>query len=279
MATGHQYYEADGAPLHLPADPARVAGAWQSHRTRLRSWFAGLPDDRWSAPTRCMDWNVTDIAQHLLLVTNFLTFTLHHARKRQPTTVLQGFDPQAGPAALLASAPKLSSTQLVADLEAIDARVDAVIAEMTHDDWFGPAEAPPGRVPAYLALTHMLFDSWVHERDLMVPAGEVVVTDVSEASVVIAYVVGLAGIARGVDERPPLTQRLVIKPTDADGPLEVNVGPDGVRIGLTDASAQPNASGTAADLVDIATGREPRGRLELDAAASTYLRHLASRMN
>ena len=80
MAAGHQYYEADGAPLDVPADPARVVAAWQSHRTRLRSWFAGLPDDRWSAPTRCMDWNVTDIAQHLLLVTNFLTFTLHRIK-------------------------------------------------------------------------------------------------------------------------------------------------------------------------------------------------------
>ena len=39
------------------------------------------------------------------------------------------------------------------------------------------AEAPPGRLPAHMAVNHFLFDSWVHEHDLMLPRGEIPAVD------------------------------------------------------------------------------------------------------
>ncbi|MGN6474550.1 MAG: maleylpyruvate isomerase N-terminal domain-containing protein [Mycobacteriales bacterium] len=279
MASGHQYYDADGAPLEVPGEPAKVAAAWRSHRTRLRQWFAGLPEDRWSSPTRCPEWRVTEMAAHLISATQFLGFTLHEAKRGNPTTLLRGFDPKAGPAALVAAASKRTPTELLAELTDVDARVDAEISGYSESDWQAFAESPAGHVPAYLSLTHMLFDSWVHERDLMVPAGEVPSTDADEASIVAAYVFGLSGIARAADEPPHPDTTLQLQLTDIDLTLVIQRAEGRVRVTAGAIYAPVDATGTAADLVSYTTGRDPEGRPVVDASAATYLSNLVTRMN
>jgi uncharacterized protein (TIGR03083 family) len=279
MASGHQYYDADGAPLEVPTNPSEVVAAWRSHRVRLRQWFADLPEQRWSSPTRCPEWRVTDMAAHLIGVTQFLGFTLREARRGSPTTLLRGFDPQAGPAALVAAASKRAPKELVAELTEADVRVDAEIDGFTDSDWRRPAESPAGHVPAFLSLLHMLFDSWVHERDLMLPAGEVPPTDRDEAAIVAGYVFGLAGIARAADEGPHPDTTLQLRLTDIDHTFVVQRAAGRVRVidGATEAPV--DGSGAASDLVDYTTGRVPAGEPVIDAAAATYLTNLATRMN
>src|SRR5690348_4626669 len=116
MATGHQYYDGDGAPLRVSNEPAEVVTAWRSHRQRLRNWFARLPADRWAAPTRCEEWTVAEMAQHLAVGSKFLGYTLREARQGNPTELLRGFDPKAGPAALVAGARERVPDELLADL-------------------------------------------------------------------------------------------------------------------------------------------------------------------
>jgi uncharacterized protein (TIGR03083 family) len=279
MASGHQYYDAGGAPLEVPAAPAEVVAAWRSHRARLLRWFADLPEQRWSSPTRCPDWRVTEMAAHLISVTQFLGFTLREAKRGNPTTLLRGFDPKAGPAALVAAASKRAPSELVAELADADARVDALIGGFAEADWRRLAESPAGHVPAYLSLVHMLFDSWVHERDLMLPAGEAPPTEREEAVLVAGYVVGLAGIARAADQGPHPDIALQIQVTDIDLTLLVQRADGRVQVteGATDAPV--DASGTASDLVDYSTGRAPEGEPVVDNAAAAYLTNLATRMN
>lgn len=279
MATGHQYYDGGGAPLEVPGNPTTVAATWRSHRARLRQWFADLPEARWSSPTRCPEWRVTEMAAHLISVTQFLGFTLHESKRGNPTTLLQGFDPKAGPAALVAAASKRTPTELVAELTEVDARVDAEIAGFAEADWLALAESPAGHVPAYLSLTHMLFDSWVHERDLMVPAGEVPPPDYDEAAIVAAYVFGLAGIARGADEGPHPDVALQLQLTDIGLTLVVQRAAGRVRVTAGAIDAPVDASGTASDLVGYATGRSPEHEPVIDDSAATYLTNLVTRIN
>jgi uncharacterized protein (TIGR03083 family) len=279
VASGHQYYDADGAPLEVPAEPPQVVSAWRSHRTRLRQWFAELPEQRWSAPTRCPEWRVTEMAAHLISATQFLGFTLHEAKRDNPTTLLQGFDPKAGPAALVAAAAKRAPGELIAELTEVDARVDAEVDAFSEDDWQAFAESPAGHVPAHLSLTHMFFDSWVHERDLMVPAGETAVTDPDEAAIVAAYVFGLAGIARAAGEAPHPDITLQLQLTDIDLTLVVHRTDGRVRVTAGAIDAPVDASGTASDLVGYTTGRAPEHQPVIDDAAAKYLTNLVTRMN
>lgn len=279
MATAHQYYGGDGAPLEIPADPSAVVSAWRTHRVRLRAWYADLPESGWAAPTRCTGWTAAHMAVHLTSTAQLLGFTLHEARKGKATTLLQGFDAQATPAALVADADKRPPKDLLADWADADGWVDAEVDGLTGEEWNSLAEFPVGHVPAYVSVTHMLFDSWVHERDLLVPVGQTPVTDLTEASIVAGYVFGLAGIVRAADEAPRPDVALQVQLTDLDLVLTVRRAAGHVHVAEGAIDAPVDAAGAASDLVDYATGRHPEGQPMIDAAAAHYLTQLAIGMN
>ena len=46
-------------PLRIDEDLAAPAEAWRSQRARMGQWLDALPDEAWSGPTRCEDWDVS----------------------------------------------------------------------------------------------------------------------------------------------------------------------------------------------------------------------------
>ena len=196
MTQIRQFYGANGAPFAVPGRLDEIAAAWTSHRQRLRGWFTALTEDGWSGATRCTDWGVLDLAQHLISGSQFLGYTLHQSRKGEATRLLEGFDPQTTPALSAAQFAGLSPRDLLERMTDMDARVEHELGSLAVDGGAAPAEAPPGQVPAHVAVNHFLFDSWVHERDLMLPANELPVTEPNEAAMVASYVVGLTGLAQ-----------------------------------------------------------------------------------
>ena len=68
----------------------------------------------------------------------------------------------------------------------------STISDSTADRWGLPSVSPLGAVPWWISALHIFFDSWVHERDALLPLGiELPVVD-DEARPVATYVVGLA---------------------------------------------------------------------------------------
>lgn len=276
MTLVRQFYGGDGVPMDVPGRPEDIAAGWRSHRQRLRGWFGALDEDRWSDPTRCTEWCVTDLAQHLISGAQFLGYTLHQSRKGEATRVLEGFDPQLTPALTATQFAGLPRQDLLNQLDAIDARVDAELDALSTGGWTAPAEAPPGQVPAYVSVNHFLFDSWVHERDLMLPANELPVTDPNEATMVASYVVALAGVASAVEAGARST--LTMHVTDLDRQLHVKICDGRVEVSFTPSGAEPDVTATAAELIDFTTGREIVGELVADSAATAFLRQLATVM-
>jgi uncharacterized protein (TIGR03083 family) len=272
-----QYYDASGVPFQVPSRPADVVSAWRSHRQRFRRWFADLPADRWSDPTRCSEWTVTDMAQHLISGAQFLGYTLHQAAKGEPTQLLKGFDAQATPAMTTAQWGGHSTDQLLTELDAMDSRLDKAIDALADGEWRAWAEAPPGKVAAYLSINHFLFDSWVHERDVMLPALESPVTVAAEASCVASYALALAGVAGVADDDESVTADLLIRLSDLDQDLRVVVGPVGSRVTVSTTETTPEVTTQAGPLVDTATGRPTEGPLLTDEL-ETLLSRLATAM-
>lgn len=270
MTGMRQYYGGDGVPLEVPSAPEQVIAAWRSHRQRLRDWLGALDDAAWSGPTRCSAWDVADLARHLVSGSQFLGYTLHQASKGEATRLLEGFDPQATPGAAASMFAAEGPAQLLDRLAEMDAKADAGLDALGPDGLQAAAEAPMGQVPAYVTVNHFLFDSWVHEWDLMLPAGQTPVSRADEAAAVAAYVFALAGAAGGVEA--PLRFRL----TDLGRDLVVDVVEQRATTRWSEPTGELNGSGSAIGLVDLATGRAPAQPVDVDAAGSTYLKGLGS---
>lgn len=279
MARVRQYYGEAGVPVALPNAPADVIDAWRTHRTRMRGWLAELPESRWSDPTRCSEWTIRDIAQHLVSGAQFLGYTLHQASKGEATSLLKGFDAQATPAATTAQWGGRSPADLLVAIDAMDDRIEHGIAALAEGEWRAWAEAPPGRVPAYVAVHHFLFDSWVHERDLLLPAGEQPVVVAREASCVASYVLALAGVTGRADDGDALSPvSLVVRLSDIDQTMRVDVDDAGARVALSAEAGAPDVVAPVGWLVDVATGRRVDDTAALPETAQAYLHRLATVM-
>ncbi|HET6911253.1 MAG TPA: maleylpyruvate isomerase family mycothiol-dependent enzyme [Mycobacteriales bacterium] len=265
--------------MATPASPDEVAAAWRGHRQRFRDWFATLDDAGWAGRSRCTEWTVRDIAQHLVSGSQFLGYTLHQALKGQPTRLLADFDAQETPKTTTSMFDGLSPNQLLDQLHAMDARVDAELQRLSIEGWGVDAEAPPGRVAAHVSVNHFLFDSWVHERDVMLPAKQTPTTEPGEAAAVASYVLALAGIARTVDEDPPQPAAIRVHLTDVDRHLCLTVTEAGSVVRFCPGDSSTNIAASAGALVDAATGRVVVASIDADAHASAVLEHLATAMS
>lgn len=256
MAPLHQFYGIPGVPLHVEGDPGDAVTAWHSQRTRLHDWLAALPDDAWGGPTRCEGWDTTLLVRHLASATQFLAYTLLEASRGTATTLLQGMDTRttvASAAALLGDRPPAEARALLAEQDrAVDAALEALGAP-GGAGLLATAEAPPGHVAAHVSLRHFLFDSWVHEYDLLLPRGDQPVVDRLEAEVVVGYLVGLAAVGTAVEAAPVALDLRITDPGMQIGVRDA----DGITV-VTPGRAEEGAAaldGRAVDVVDRLTGR------------------------
>lgn len=247
-----QFYGGTGAPMRVEADEEEPARAWRSHRSRLRGWVDALPDEEWSGSTRCEGWDVSGLVRHLASGSQFLGHTLHRARSSEATTLLRGFDPHTTAQAAASMLGELSPQEARDTLSAMDARVERELVGLEGTGWSLLAEAPPGNVPAHLSVSHFLFDSWVHERDLVLPRGETPTGEDLEAVVTLRYLLALASVAIGSDT--PLDVRA--RDPDVRVALRVVRSTVIVAVGASPAPDAAVVEGRTADVVDRATGRD-----------------------
>lgn len=259
-----QFYGSDGVPLRIDGPAEEPAAAWRSHRLRVRGWLESLPDQDWAGATRCRLWDVTSLVRHLASGSQFLGYTLHMGAGGTATTLLQGFDPHTTVQAAAAMLGEMTPAAARQAISAMDAAVDQELETMADAGWSAMAEAPPGQLPAHLSVSHFLFDSWVHEYDLLVPRGERPFIDAREASVVVRYLLGLASVTTASET--PLDVRL----SDPEIRVGVAVENGQVCVALSIPSNAAVVEGRLVDVVDRATGREA-GPIDGDERALAVL--------
>jgi uncharacterized protein (TIGR03083 family) len=248
MGRLRQFYDGPGVPLRIDREQEVPVAAWTSHRTRLRSWLDLVPDAEWSGPTRCELWDITGLVRHLVSGSQFLGYTLHKARGGVPTDLMRGFDTHL---TVQADAARFGEMVPQVEREKLAAKDASIAAEAEDIDWSAKAEAPPGQLPAHLAVNHFLLDSWVHEYDMMRPRGEIPTVDPVEAQAVVSYVIGLACLQ-----------------AESSTALDLHMGHPDFRVGVefagetvhvTTGSAPKGAAvieGDVVDFVDRTTGRK-----------------------
>jgi len=261
MAKIRQHYGGSGVPLVVELDPMDPVLGWRSQRARMRWWLDTLTDDEWSGATRCESWDVTGLVRHLASACQFLGYTLHEAQQGTATTLLEGMDTRGTVEAAAAMLGDLTPEQARELLAGADAMGDVEMVALGPDGPSITAEAPPGHLPAHLAISHFLFDSWVHEYDLMLPRGQQPQADDRESRVVAGYLTGLAVVSTG--SVAPLDIRL-------SGPdLRFGIAVDDGVTTVSTGSVPDRAlvvEGSVLDLVDRITGR-PGGAVRGDEQA------------
>jgi uncharacterized protein (TIGR03083 family) len=263
-----QYY--DGVPVVVD-DDLPVLEPWLRHRRRLTAELGALDDDQWRSLTRCATWDARGVVSHLVTADGFFTMGLRSVVARDdPTSFMLGFDPTTGPDGFIASMREQPPEEILARLVgATEAMVTAVEA-LEGDDWEAPCEAPFGHLPARLVLAHAFWDSWLHERDILVPLGRAPAVERDEVLTALWFTLVVAGLQGGLLEDDALTGPGPERPIDVtllfadlpDDPLRVEIDSE-VRI--TRASHEDAvAVGAGIDLVEHATGRAPgRGHASL----------------
>jgi uncharacterized protein (TIGR03083 family) len=212
-------------PLGDPSEPLL------RQRRRLAALLAELDDAEWAAPSRCEAWSVQDVVSHLVTTNQFWAFAVGAARAGAPTRVLATFDPVASPAEMVAAVRSQGPADVLAQfVEGVDA-LAAAVEGLDADGWAMPGEAPPGHVPLSAVALHALWDSWVHERDILLPLGRPPVDEPDEIIGSLAYAAALSpafGVGRGSTRRGAVDLAV----TDPDVAFVVEVGDDVVvRLG------------------------------------------------
>jgi uncharacterized protein (TIGR03083 family) len=254
-----QYYD----PVTIELDRSlTVVEPWVRHRRRLVTELEALTEEQWRASTRCAAWDVRGVVSHLVTVDGFWLSSVRAARARsEPTTFIRGFDPSTGTDAfvepLLALPTEVILERFVDGTDALVAAVEA----LDGDDWDALGEAPFGHMPARVLLGHAFWDSWLHERDILLPLGLAPAVEPDDLLAVTWYTLVVGALQGGlldddapVGPGPEVPIEATVAFTDMpDAPLRVTID-RGVSVRRADARFAV-AGGAALDLVEGVAGR------------------------
>lgn len=221
--------------VQLIVDPVKLMPAYARHRRRFAASVAALDEQALAAPSRCERWTVADVLRHGLDVDGWMDCIW----SGRPLP-FDSFDVVRTPDQFVSTGRSTPDAEVrdrfVASCEVMAAEVEGSDA----DRWGVDAFSPLGPVPWWLSTMHVFYDSWVHERDALLPLDVEVPVEEDEVVPVLAYNLALVGM-------------FLAEPTDvvvAGVRLEAGSGGPTVVHPKDDARADPA-------LVDALSGRGP----------------------
>ena len=168
-------------------DPEHLIDVFVEQRRRFVTVLEGFTPDDWAGPTRCAEWSAHEVVRHLCDVNAITAGTQDRA-----LDVAAGFDPRITPRGwLMASAhesPDATLGRLVATTKELCAVARARLAEGRSFD----VSLPYGPMDWTVLVLHAFWDSWIHERDLLLARGTEHATDDDATAYATAYGVFIA---------------------------------------------------------------------------------------
>ena len=230
--------------------PIEVLGALMRLRTRLLERIDALPAEAADRPTRCSEWRAVDLVNHLADTTQWASAVTAAAVRGESAGIFAGFHVRRTPKQLTDAAPH--------DLDAARARLHAAMEESLGQvaDVVAvgerPAETPVGPQPFPVAALHVLWDTWLHERDLCLPAGVEPPQHEDETRLCAVYTLRMVGLCIAMmGGEVSATVRLH---GGTEVTLRLDASPALTSVRIVDDEA-PQLSGDAATMIDALTGR------------------------
>ena len=225
-----------GDRIHVDVDPAATLAAYARHRRRFAEEVSTLDEAALATPSRCHLWTNADVLRHCWDVDDWMRAIWSGGRP--PFT---SFDPIMTPHEFVLAGRAISDVEArdryVGSCELVAADLDATGPER----WGLVSVSPVGFVPWWLSALHMFFDSWIHERDVLLPLGVTPPVEDAEAMPVLAYSLAIVGT-------------MIDEPTDAVvGGVHVVAGHAGAASRATPKSGTVDAK--TPEIIDALLGR------------------------
>ena len=229
-------------------DPWHLLDVFGQQRRRFVAVLQGFGPDDWAAPTRCTDWSAHDVVRHLCDTNKKAAVIEPDDRALDITT---GFDPRVTPRQWLAASagesPDATLGRFVATTGERFACERARLAQGRRFD----VRMPYGPMDWTVRVLHGFWDSWLHERDVLLARGIEHPTDGDATVYATAYGVFIAAAVAwmfGAQVQEKLTLG-----GDGGGIFELDSG-DGVSLTVT----RVTTAGTPApEVADALAGRAP----------------------
>src|SRR4051794_37798388 len=182
----------DGPPiLSMTGGSSEVLLPLMRQRRRLAATLTTLSEEQWQAPSRCAAWTVRDVVAHLVSINPLYQLSAVCGLSGQPTRLMGTFDPATTPPIMVESMGPRSSEQVLEDYITTNEDLFGVLEMLEDTGWTTIAESPIGHVPVRFVCAHALWDSWVHERDILLPLGLPSSVQPDEVTVSLRYIAAL----------------------------------------------------------------------------------------
>jgi uncharacterized protein (TIGR03083 family) len=252
-------------------DPQHLLAVFARQRQRFAAVLAGFTPGDWAAPTRCADWSAHEVVRHLCDCNGILG-----RDDQRVLDITTGFDPRTTPRqwpAILASESPDATIARFRDttrdlLELARSRLDR---GQRHDVCL-----PYGQMDWTVLLLHGFWDSWLHERDILLARGREHPTDAEATRYATAYGLFIAAAVASMFRSPVPHERLTLS-GDGGGVFDLDTG-DAVTLTVTSAAV---AGPPAALVTDALAGRAPVPAVlgHLPASTLTALSRMADFFN
>jgi uncharacterized protein (TIGR03083 family) len=244
--------------ITLDGSPAAIVGPAVRQRRRLACSLASFGSEQWAHPSRCDGWSARDVIVHLHDTNTFWTYSITAGLRGDPTRFLAMFDPVASPPQLVARSNDLSTEDVLEQFVGSTESLVGLWASLDDGDWSALAEAPPGHVSVSAVAHHALWDSWVHERDILVPLGVTPDEEADEIAACLRYVAAL-GPALAMNRGVADAGMLGVTATQPDLSFVVEIS-NRVVVRPGTANAGLTLTGDAVELLEALSTRTPLGQ-------------------
>ncbi|MFI7025676.1 maleylpyruvate isomerase family mycothiol-dependent enzyme [Micromonospora sp. NPDC049900] len=249
----------------LTTGPEPIGAALQRQRANFLRLVMRLDPAGWTARTRCTEWSVHDVVRHVVNVAELHVALLSGSPEIARFLRHGPIHPARTPALWLADSPKQSPDQTLRTLGELVQREGELFQARAAGPEGPLLPAPSGRHVHWSTLSlHMLWDAWIHERDVALALGSEPESRIEDFPLVTMYGLLIAGGIGVLTGNPPATT-LALR-ASIESRYEIGVAEDDVFVaagGVDDVQGH----GTADDVLDSLTGREPDLALALTAPA------------
>lgn len=241
-------------------DPGQLLEVFGRQRQRFTAILSGFAPGDWPAPTRCADWSAHDVVRHLCDGTMKLAAAGPDDRTLDLSS---GFDPRITPRGW----PAVSATESpAATLARLLAATDDMLA-VAHDRLARgqsfDVRLPYGTMDWTVLVLHAFWDSWLHERDVLLARGLDHPTDGDATGYATAYGLFIAGAVASMSGWQ--VQETLTLSGDGGGIFDL-ASTGAVTLTVSRAAATGPA---AAHVADALAGRSPVATVLGDLPASS----------
>jgi uncharacterized protein (TIGR03083 family) len=252
-------------------DPQHLLEVFGEQRRRFVAVLRGFGPDDWAAPTRCADWSAHDVVRHLC---DGNAIAAGAGPDDRTLDLTAGFDPRITPRGWLTASAGESPEATLSRFETTTEKVLALLRARLAQGRRFDVRLPYGPMDWTVFVLHGFWDSWLHERDVLLARGTEHPTSDDATGYAVAYGLFISAAVASLFG-DPVRDKLTLG-GDGGGIFDLD-SRGAVTLTVTRVIT---AGPPAAQVTDALAGRGPTAALgDLPTSSRAALSHLAEFFN